>query len=164
MRTTVALDDELVKTAQEYTGITERTALLREALRALIHLEASRQLAALGGTMPELEDIGARPLDRVHKVHLRAFNIVLGDLAHENHDRTSEDRNDLEQKPRTVDRHHLCHTPSRMSPAIFVCGYCSSCSFLKASRVRTCACNIRTSARNGLVACSKRVSSEFANC
>jgi len=65
MRTTVALDDELVKTAQEYTGITERTALLREALRALIHLEASRQLAALGGTMPELEDIKRLRVDRL---------------------------------------------------------------------------------------------------
>jgi Arc/MetJ family transcription regulator len=57
MRTTVILDDELLQTAQEYTGITERTALLRKALKALIHLEASRRLAALGGTMPELEDI-----------------------------------------------------------------------------------------------------------
>ncbi len=60
MRTTVALDDELLKTAQEYTGVTERTALLREALKALIHLEASRRLAALGGTMPDLEDIPRR--------------------------------------------------------------------------------------------------------
>jgi Arc/MetJ family transcription regulator len=55
MRTTVTLDDELVKTAQEYTGITERTALLREALKTLIAREASHQLAKLGGTMPDLE-------------------------------------------------------------------------------------------------------------
>ncbi len=54
MRATVALDDELVKRAQEFSGLTERTALLREALKALIHQEASRRLAALGGTMPEL--------------------------------------------------------------------------------------------------------------
>jgi Arc/MetJ family transcription regulator len=60
MRTTVVLDDDLVQTAQEYTGVTERTALIRRALRALIHLEASRRLAALGGTMPELEDIPRR--------------------------------------------------------------------------------------------------------
>jgi Arc/MetJ family transcription regulator len=57
MRTTVVLDDDLVKTAQEYSGEKERTALLRLALKSLIHLEASRRLAALGGTMPELEDI-----------------------------------------------------------------------------------------------------------
>jgi Arc/MetJ family transcription regulator len=65
MRTTVALDDELLRKAQEYTGVTERTALLREALKALIHLEASRQLAALGGTMPELEDIPRLRVDRL---------------------------------------------------------------------------------------------------
>jgi Arc/MetJ family transcription regulator len=60
MRTTVVLDDELMATAQEFTGLTERTALLRRALQALIHLEASQRLAALGGTMPELEDIPRR--------------------------------------------------------------------------------------------------------
>jgi Arc/MetJ family transcription regulator len=64
MRTTVALDDELVRTAQEYSGVTERTALLREALKALIHLEASRRLAALGGTMPDLKDIPRRRAGR----------------------------------------------------------------------------------------------------
>jgi len=55
MRATVALDDELVRQAQEFSGVTERTALLREALKALIHREASRRLAELGGTMPDLE-------------------------------------------------------------------------------------------------------------
>jgi len=54
MRATVSLDDELVKAAQEFSGITERTALLRKALEALIHLEASSRLASLGGTMPDL--------------------------------------------------------------------------------------------------------------
>ena len=57
MRATVALDDELLRQAQEFTGVTERSALLREALKALIHLEASRRLAALGGTQPDLVDI-----------------------------------------------------------------------------------------------------------
>jgi len=57
MRATVALDDELLRKAAEYTGIKERTTLLREALKALIAREASRQLAALGGTMPDLEDV-----------------------------------------------------------------------------------------------------------
>jgi Arc/MetJ family transcription regulator len=63
MRTTVALDDDLVRTAQEYTGIQERTALIREGLKALIHREASRRLAALAGTMPDLEDIPRRRVD-----------------------------------------------------------------------------------------------------
>ena len=57
MRTTLALDDDLIKRAQEFTGIAEKTALVREALKALIHVEASRRLAALGGTEPDLEDI-----------------------------------------------------------------------------------------------------------
>jgi Arc/MetJ family transcription regulator len=65
MRATVRLDDELVRQAQEYSGVTERTALLREALKALIHREASRQLAALGGTMPDLEDIRRTRVDRL---------------------------------------------------------------------------------------------------
>jgi len=57
MRATVALDDELLSKAQEYSGVTERSALLREGLKALIHLEASRRLAAGGGTEPDLEEI-----------------------------------------------------------------------------------------------------------
>jgi Arc/MetJ family transcription regulator len=65
MRATVSLDDELIRTAQEYSGITERSTLLREALKALIHLEASRRLAALEGTMPDLEDIPRTRADRL---------------------------------------------------------------------------------------------------
>jgi Arc/MetJ family transcription regulator len=57
MRTTLALDDELVETAQEYTGLTEKTALVREALKALIERESAYRLAALGGTAPEMESI-----------------------------------------------------------------------------------------------------------
>jgi Arc/MetJ family transcription regulator len=60
MRTTLALDDELVRTAQEFTGVTEKTALVREALKALIERESGRRLAALGGTMPGIEDIPRR--------------------------------------------------------------------------------------------------------
>ena len=52
MRTTIALDDELVAQAQEYTGLNEKSALVREALKALIAREAARRLARLGGTEP----------------------------------------------------------------------------------------------------------------
>ena len=65
MRTTVVLDDDLVRTAEEFTGITDRTPLLRKALKALIHLEASRRLAALEGTMPDLEDIPRLRVDEL---------------------------------------------------------------------------------------------------
>lgn len=54
MRTTLVLDDDLVANAQEYTGITEKSALVREALRRLIEWEASRRLALMGGTEPDL--------------------------------------------------------------------------------------------------------------
>lgn len=54
MRTTVTLDDDLLADAEAYTGIKERSALLREALKALIHMEASRRLSLMGGTMPDI--------------------------------------------------------------------------------------------------------------
>jgi Arc/MetJ family transcription regulator len=57
MRATVSLDDELLKTAHEYTGLTERAELIREALKALIAREAGRRLLALAGTAPDLEDV-----------------------------------------------------------------------------------------------------------
>ncbi len=60
MRTTIALDDDLVRTAQEYTGVAEKTALVREALKALIERESARRLAALGGSMPGLKSIPRR--------------------------------------------------------------------------------------------------------
>ena len=52
MRTTVALDDELLAKAQEYTGVREKSALLRAALKALVEREAGRRLARLGGSQP----------------------------------------------------------------------------------------------------------------
>jgi Arc/MetJ family transcription regulator len=60
MRTTVALDDDLLRTAQEFTGVSEKATLIREALKALIERESARRLAALGGTMPKLKRIPRR--------------------------------------------------------------------------------------------------------
>jgi Arc/MetJ family transcription regulator len=60
MRTTVALDDELVRKAQEFTGVEEKAALIREALKALIERESARRLASLGGAMPGLRNIPRR--------------------------------------------------------------------------------------------------------
>ena len=54
MRTTIALDDDLVAKAQNYTGLKEKSALLREALKALIERESARRLARLGGSAPDL--------------------------------------------------------------------------------------------------------------
>jgi Arc/MetJ family transcription regulator len=54
MRTTIAIDDDLLAKAQEYTGLQEKSALVREALKALVEREAGRRLARLGGTEPQL--------------------------------------------------------------------------------------------------------------
>ena len=59
MRTTIALDDELVAEAQEYTGLKEKSSLVHAALKALIAQESGRRLALLGGSEPQL-NIAAR--------------------------------------------------------------------------------------------------------
>ena len=55
MRTTVTIDDDLLSKAAKYTGIKERSTLLRVALEALVQREAARRLARLGGSEPDLE-------------------------------------------------------------------------------------------------------------
>jgi Arc/MetJ family transcription regulator len=55
MRTTLALDDDLVARAQTLTGLNEKSSLVREALKALIERESARRLARLGGGEPELK-------------------------------------------------------------------------------------------------------------
>jgi Arc/MetJ family transcription regulator len=60
MRTTIALDDDLLAKAERYTGLKEKSALVREALRALIERESARRLAALGGSEPDLKPVARR--------------------------------------------------------------------------------------------------------
>jgi Arc/MetJ family transcription regulator len=60
MRTTIALDDELVAKAQAFTGLKEKSSLVREALRALIARESGRRLALLGGSEPKLAAVPRR--------------------------------------------------------------------------------------------------------
>lgn len=60
MRTTITLDDTLLNQAQKLSGLQERTALLREALSALIERESARRLARLGGTQAGLKPIPRR--------------------------------------------------------------------------------------------------------
>jgi Arc/MetJ family transcription regulator len=52
MRTTIAIDDELFAKAQEFAGVTEKSAVVREALKAFVEREAARRLARMGGTIP----------------------------------------------------------------------------------------------------------------
>ena len=61
MRTTLALDDALLAEAQALTGLKEKSALVREALKALVERESARRLARLAGSEP---DIAAPPRRR----------------------------------------------------------------------------------------------------
>ena len=60
MRTTLALDDDLVAEAQRLTGTTEKTALVRQALRALIERESAKRLAQLAGSEPNAQPVRRR--------------------------------------------------------------------------------------------------------
>ena len=60
MRTTLNIDDEILKKASLLTGIKEKTSLVRLGLEALIALESSKRLARLGGTEKELRNISRR--------------------------------------------------------------------------------------------------------
>jgi Arc/MetJ family transcription regulator len=63
MRTTIALDDELLAKAQAFTGLREKSALIREALKALIERESARRLVRLGGSEAELTTAPRRRRD-----------------------------------------------------------------------------------------------------
>ncbi|MGH9291628.1 MAG: type II toxin-antitoxin system VapB family antitoxin [Acidimicrobiales bacterium] len=54
MRTTLALDDELLAEAQALTGTSAKSTVVRLALQALIERESARRLARLGGSEPHL--------------------------------------------------------------------------------------------------------------
>jgi len=55
MRAALTLDDELGAKAQAFTGLKEKSSLVREALKALIERESARRLARLGGSEPDIE-------------------------------------------------------------------------------------------------------------
>ena len=63
MRTTVTLDDDLFAKAQALTGLNEKAAVIRMALKALVEREAARRLARLGGSEPGLAPFQRRPDD-----------------------------------------------------------------------------------------------------
>ena len=55
IRTTVNIDDQLLAKATKLAGPMDRSAMLSEALKALIERESARRLARLGGSQPKLE-------------------------------------------------------------------------------------------------------------
>ncbi len=60
MRTTLNIDDKLLKKAEQLSGISEKTSLVRAGLEALIALESSKRLAQLGGTEKAVKSIPRR--------------------------------------------------------------------------------------------------------
>lgn len=62
MRTTILLNDELMAKAQAFTGIKEKSQLVKEALTALIERESSLRLSLLGGSEKNLQPIPRRRL------------------------------------------------------------------------------------------------------
>ena len=60
MRTTLNIDDDILKKASELTGIREKTSLVRLGLETLIAQESSKRLANLAGTEQQLQDIPRR--------------------------------------------------------------------------------------------------------
>jgi hypothetical protein len=60
MKTTLNIDDHLLKKASEVTGVKETTSLVRMGLEALIARERVRRLADLGGTEKDLRPIPRR--------------------------------------------------------------------------------------------------------
>ncbi len=55
MRTTINIDDELLAKATKLAGPLDRTAVVGEALKALIERESAKRLARLGGSQPTLK-------------------------------------------------------------------------------------------------------------
>lgn len=60
MRTTINIDTKLIDQASVLTGLHEKTALVREGLKALIQRESAKRLALLGKSEPQLRDISRR--------------------------------------------------------------------------------------------------------
>ena len=55
MRTTVTIDDELFEAASEYSGVTEKSAVINLALKRYVESEASRRLPRMGSSQPDFE-------------------------------------------------------------------------------------------------------------
>ncbi len=60
MRTTLDLDEELVRRALRETGARTKTELVEMGLRSLLEREARKRLKALYGQNPSISPVGRR--------------------------------------------------------------------------------------------------------
>ncbi len=60
MRTTLNIDDGILKRASQLTGVSEKTALVRMGLESLVARKSAQRLGALGGTEKQVRPIPRR--------------------------------------------------------------------------------------------------------
>jgi Arc/MetJ family transcription regulator len=61
MRTTVTVDDALYEKALELADPDmDKSDIFREAMKTFVRVQAAKRLAALGGAMPEMQDVTRR--------------------------------------------------------------------------------------------------------
>ena len=60
MKTTLNIDDAILKKASQLTGVREKTTLVRMGLEALVARQSAQRLAALGGSEPSAQSIPRR--------------------------------------------------------------------------------------------------------
>ena len=66
MRTTVTIDDALYEKALEVADTDmDKSEIFREAFKTFVRVQAAKRLAALGGTMPEIQDVPRRREDPI---------------------------------------------------------------------------------------------------
>ncbi|MBV6752193.1 MULTISPECIES: type II toxin-antitoxin system VapB family antitoxin [unclassified Pseudomonas] len=64
MRTTVTIDDALYERALEVADPSmDKADLFREAIKTFVRIQAAKRLAALGATLPEMQEIRRRRED-----------------------------------------------------------------------------------------------------
>jgi hypothetical protein len=64
MRTTLNIENGLLREAAKLTGIEEKTSLVKLGLEALIARESAKRLALLGGTEKKLENPPRRKIKK----------------------------------------------------------------------------------------------------
>lgn len=61
MRTTVTIDDDLFEKALEMADPgTDKSEIFREAIKTFVRVQAAKRLAALGGTVPGIQEVPRR--------------------------------------------------------------------------------------------------------
>lgn len=73
MRTTLNIEDDLIKKVSKFTGIKEKTTLVRLGLEALIARESSKRLAKLGGTEKKLRVMPRRRLNLGNSLRILTY-------------------------------------------------------------------------------------------